>query len=559
MLPPPRGTEALHIPPRSAARVLALLALLVCTTAQSQAQPSEVGQWSGLLPWPDNSTHAILLPTGRVLTWGEFSVEELHLWDPATGAHTKAAFPGYNPFCAGFVLMADGRMLMTGGHIDSNMGLPYASIYDPLTDAWTRLPDMNAGRWYPTNTRLANGEMLVIAGTDTARRTGENRLPQVWQPALNAWRDLTGAERTLRTYPWMFVAPNGKVFMAGPDPVAGYLDTTGTGAWDLFAPSLFGDRFAGSAVMYDEGKVMVCGGGESAPTYTVEVIDLNGSAPAWRATQPMGWKRKQHNATLLPDGTVLVFGGSSGPGKSDDTSPVFATELWDPTTERFTLLAPSPSGVFRGYHSNALLLPDGRVLSMGGEGTLNVELFSPPYLVKGPRLTITEAPSSVRYGETFTVRTPDAASIAKVTWLAPGSATHAFNTGQRINRLAFTREPGALRVTAPMRSSLAPPGVYLLFVLDKKGVPSVARWIKVGGPDVVLPPEVPGGAFGDAGSASADVGDAPFTGGDGADCDSCLEEAPQGGGCSTTGLPPAALGPVLGLASVLRRRRRTPG
>ncbi|MGA9524684.1 MAG: hypothetical protein WBV82_24715, partial [Myxococcaceae bacterium] len=247
--------------------------LLLCSGAY--AQPSTVGKWSEVLEWPDNGTHLMLLPTGKVLSWDESDPEAMNLWDPATGEHSVASHPGYNTFCAGHALLADGRLLVSGGHIDTNRGLKYASIYDPITDSWTRLPDMNAGRWYPTNTALPNGDMLVIAGTQTARRLGENRLPQVWQTKSHRWRDLTSAQLTLQQYPWMFVAPNGRVFNAGPDPVARYLDTSGTGRWTDVAGSLHGDRFAGSAVMYDDGRIMVCGGGEKFPTESVEVIDLN--------------------------------------------------------------------------------------------------------------------------------------------------------------------------------------------------------------------------------------------------------------------------------------------
>ncbi|MCI0569760.1 MAG: DUF1929 domain-containing protein [Myxococcaceae bacterium] len=479
---------------RGGARALLSLVLFLGTAAG--AQPSEVGEWSGVLPWTDTGTHVVLLPTGKVLTWSEFNPESYNLWDPVTGTHTEAPDVGYNAFCSGHTLMADGGVLVAGGHIESNVGLPNASVYDPFTNTWERLPDMNAGRWYPNTTSLPNGEVLVIAGTATGSDVGENRLPQVWQPAMNAWRDLTGAQRTLATYPWMFVAPNGQVFMAGPDPVAGYLDTSGVGRWNLFAKRKVEDREAGSAVMYDDGKVMVCGGGENMPVAAVEVIDLYDAAPAWRAVQPMGQPRKQHNTTLLPDGKVLVTGGSSGAGKSDDGSPVYATELWDPSTETFKVLAPSHR--FRGYHSSTLLLPDGRVMHMGGEDAEEVELFSPPYLFNGERPTVSSAPLTVTYGETFTVTTPQAASITKVTWLKPGSPTHAFNQGQRFNRLAFTRKAGALEVTAPANSNLAPPGFYMLFLLDEKGVPSVAHWVKVGGPDMEPPPEVRAMSYGEA-------------------------------------------------------------
>ncbi len=474
-----------------------VLALLFGTNASAQVtEPSVGGQWSPAFDWPDTGTHLILLPTGKVISWAETAPDKINQWDPATGQFSVAAWPGYNVFCGGHALLADGKLLVSGGHFESNIGLKYASIYDPFTNTWTRLPDMNAGRWYPTNTAMPNGDMLVIAGTDTAQRVGENRLPQVWQVATGSWRNLTGAQLTLLTYPWMFVAPNGKLFAAGSDEVSRYLDTSGKGAWTDVAESIAGERYAGSAVMYDDGKVMVCGGGSKFPVETVEVIDLNSPTPAWRSVQPMAQARKQHNATLLPDGTVLITGGSSGAGKSNDTSPVHIPELWDPATEQFTQWAPS-GGIFRGYHSSAILLPDGRVLSAGGEDTENAELFSPPYLFKGKRPTITSAPREFTFGQQFDVMTPDAANIAQVTLLRPGAATHAFNHSQRFHKLSFTQIPGGLRVTAPANGNVAQPGYFLLFILNREGVPSVAPFVRLQEGE---PPPVPlqAIAFGEA-------------------------------------------------------------
>ncbi len=554
--------RALALRLSACARMIAPVLLLSTAT---WAQPAAVGEWSKVMEWPDNGTHLILLPTGKVLSWNEFDPKEMNLWDPETGAHSEAEHPGYNTFCAGHALLADGTLLVAGGHIDSNRGLKYASIYDPVRDSWTRLPDMNAGRWYPTNTALPNGDMLVIAGTVTARKVGENRLPQVWQRKSQTWRDLTTARLTLQQYPWMFVAPNGKVFNAGPDPVARYLDTEGTGQWTDVAESLHGDRFAGTAIMYDDGKIMVCGGGEKFPTETVEVIDLNDPTPRFRAVAPMRQPRKQHNATLLPDGTVLVSGGSSGPGKNDGSSPVLAPELWDPLTETFTVLAPHK--VFRGYHSSALLLPDGRVLAGGGDFK-NFEIFSPPYLFKGERPRISASPEAIAWGEPFKLLTADAAAISKVTLLKLGSSTHAFNQSQRIHTLPFTRGVGFLDVTPPANGVAAAPGHYMLFILNEAGVPSVGAIIRlgdkasmpVGGPSdapeekpapvscgAVPPPTGSGGTDGVDGGEAGD-GALVATTATATSSDACC--------CATSGSGPAVIPLLVGLGWALRQWRR---
>ena len=279
-------------------------------------------------------------------------------------------------------------------------------------------------------------------------------------------------------YPQMFLAPNGKVFNPGPTGTTRYLDTAGSGTWSFVANRVGPYRDYGSAVMYAPGKVLVMGGGDP-PTNTAEVIDLNQSSPTWRAVGSMAFARRQLNATLLPDGTVLVTGGTSSPGFNNPAGAVHAAELWNPTTEQWTTLA-SSSGIPRVYHSTALLLPDGRVLSMGGNGFHETEIYSPPYLFKGARPTITSAPASVAYGQSFFVGTPDAAAISKVTMLRLSSVTHAFNMSQHISTLSFSQATGGLNLVAPSGGTVAPPGPYLLFILNGSGVPSVGRIVQVG-------------------------------------------------------------------------------
>ena len=283
-------------------------------------------------------------------------------------------------------------------------------------------------------------------------------------------------------YPQMLLAPNGKVFNSGPTTTTRYLDTAGSGTWSVVAiRSSDLNRSYGSAVMYAPGKVLVMGGGDP-PTNTAKVIDLNQPTPSWRAVGSMAFARRQINATLLPDGKVLVTGGTSSPGFNNPTGAVHAAEVWDPdpTKENWTTLASSSAGIPRVYHSTALLLPDARVLSMGGNGYPQTEIYSPPYLFKGPRPTITSAPTSVAYGQTFFVQTPDAAAITKVTMLRLSSVTHAFNMSQYISTLSFSPTPGGLNVVAPSGGTVAPPGRYLLFILNGSGGPSVGSIVKLG-------------------------------------------------------------------------------
>jgi galactose oxidase-like protein len=238
-------------------------------------------------------------------------------------------------------------------------------------------------------------------------------------------------------------------------------------------------------VMYEPGKILVAGGGDSSgaiPQNSAETIDLSKTAPTWRSIAPMAFNRQNHNATLLPTGEVLVLGGTSI-GFNDPAGSVHAAEVWNPTTGVWTTLASNT--VARMYHSTAVLLPDGRVLHTGsGEGKRevnqrNAEIFSPPYLFKGSRPTIAGAPASVSYGETFNVQSPEAEDITDVTWVRLGATTHAFDENQRFNRLKFTAGSSALSVKAPADPNLAPPGHYMMFILDGEGVPSRAKIVHI--------------------------------------------------------------------------------
>jgi hypothetical protein len=269
----------------------------------------------------------------------------------------------------------------------------------------------------------------------------------------------------------MHLTPNGRVFYSAPARITRYLDTSGTGAWTVVAKRNFGSRKHGTSVQYDDWKVLVTGGA-GPTTNTAEVIDLNAPSPAWRLVGPMAYARKNLNATLLPDGTVLVTGGADAAN-----APVYAAEIWDPVTETWTTMASQL--IPRLYHSTALLLPDGRVLTTGGNRYTQAEVYEPPYLFKGARPTITSAPTSVPYGGTFFVETLDAASITQVTWIRLSSVTHSVNMSQRINRLSFSEAPGGLNLVAPSNPNLAPVGHYMLFILNSSGASSVAKIVQI--------------------------------------------------------------------------------
>ena len=434
---------------------------------------AQVGQWSAVFPAPIVQLHVHLLTDGTVLSWGR--IGDPQVWDPATGAFTAVPSPSWL-FCAGHDFLPDGRLLVAGGHIADGHGLPNTNLFDPATHAWQVAPAMAQGRWYPTNTTLPDGEMLTVGGTDENMTI--DTIPEVWDGTH--WRQLTTAKLALEWYPRLFVAPDGRIFNAGEEQPSRWLDVSGTGRWTDGPRRNFGPwRGYGSAVMYLPGKILYVGGGDPA-TNTAEIIDLNQSNPSWVYTGSMAYARRQINATLLPTGDVLVTGGTGAPGFNNAAGAVHAAELWSPTTGTWTTLA--SNAVIRMYHSTSLLLPDGRVLHTGsGDGAnapreLSYELYSPPYLFRGARPSLTGfTPTVVGYGQTVRVDTPDGASITKVTFIRTGSVTHAMDQAARLVPLAFVAVSGGISVTLPASRTTAPPGPYMLFLVNGNGVPSVGR------------------------------------------------------------------------------------
>ncbi|MFL5447168.1 MAG: galactose oxidase-like domain-containing protein, partial [Gemmatimonadales bacterium] len=485
-------------------------------TLSALSTQATTGAWDAPVAWDIVPLHMSLLPTGKVLAWGKYeagttSASEPRLWTPGSGPPSVTAVAISEPdmlFCSGHALMADGKLMVAGGHYGDDRGLRVTNIFDPVSETWaTGLPKMAKGRWYPTVTTLADGRLVTVAGRDA--NSSVVLLPEIWEGGR--WVQLTGASLSLPYYPRQFVAPNGKLFYAGERIKSRYLDVdvvtaNGRGRWSSsagFARTFRFIRDYGSAVMYEAGKVLYVGGGgdlrgsipdpkSPVPTATAETIDLTRPGPSWSSTASMRYPRRHLNATILPDGKVLVTGGTSKGGFNDLSGAVHAAEVWDQRNGgTWTELA--ANRVDRGYHSVSLLLPDGTVLhgaggdandpASGGEypRQTNHEIFRPPYLFRGARPTVTSvSKTSLSYNEIFTVITPYAGQITGVRWIRLGAVTHAFDASQRANTLKFTRTATSVRVTTPLSGKLAPPGYYLLFLLNRNGVPSVGRIVRVG-------------------------------------------------------------------------------
>jgi hypothetical protein len=314
---------------------------------------------------------------------------------------------------------------------------------------------------------------------------------------------------TIDLYPFVYVLPSGQLLVHSRNTTRFY--DLASGSWDTtqlptaypYSRTYPGE---GSSVLLPlvptsdppyRAQVLVLGGGGADPddltvntpaTATAEILDLGEPMPAWRFTESMKLGRVMPDSILLPDGTVLVVGGSAT-GKADNgLDPVLEVELFDPATETWTTMCPMK--VPRSYHSLATLLPDGRVLMAGKDGLFNpapydypehrMEVCSPPYLFRGPQPSITSAPEAVGYDTSFDVETDDPATIGSAVFMRPGSVTHSNDMEQRLVGLIIgARAAGQLTLQSPPDANVAPPGYYMLFLLNYDGVPSVAKFVQL--------------------------------------------------------------------------------
>jgi hypothetical protein len=225
-----------------------------------------------------------------------------------------------------------------------------------------------------------------------------------------------------------------------------------------------------------------------------DIVDLTELKPRYRPGPDLPAPARYLNVVLLPDDTVFTTGGSSGYRGGEHNgrtrSDLFNAQIYKPLENVFATAAESTVG--RNYHSEAILLPDGRVVTMGsdplydesgkGPGTFEkrIEVYSPPYLFRGARPVISDGPEQIKRGATARFTSPEAARITSARLVRPSAVTHVLDVDQRSVALEITPGPdGALDLSVPVTKGLVPSGWYMLFVLDDKGVPSVARWVQV--------------------------------------------------------------------------------
>ncbi|KAL1922248.1 uncharacterized protein VTP21DRAFT_9787 [Calcarisporiella thermophila] len=461
--------------------------------------------------------HLAMLHTGKVLFFSYDPRKENNLnrgywqiWDPARGPSPLQVHPR-NIFCAGHCFLADGRLLVSGGQSYNyppflGRGADHdVHVFDPTTLTWTRHKDMKKARWYPTCVTLPTGDGLMVGG-HASRFVPPNRINKDYE--VFRWRTNEQSPPGpfdpghMDDYPFLCVLPDGTsrgtlfAFCRTEARLFSLEHNTWSKSFPTASPHRRTYNTQGSFVLLplhpdqpERVRVMVIGGGgdDHKATNTAEIFEFNAAHPsqsAWRAPAGgnMEFRRFMSDAVLLPDGTVLVVNGS-GEGAADHSSqPVMSAELFDPRDESWHTMAALNRQ--RQYHSGALLLPDARVVVSGHTEHWNpgheveetsLDLYSPPYLFRGTRPAIMHAPSEMTYGARYDLRVSEDALSAVL--IRASSTTHTNNMDQRYVGLAVLRDGERFAITAPADSTIAPPGFYMLFVLNQERVPSVATWV----------------------------------------------------------------------------------
>ena len=426
-------------------------------------------------------------------------------------------------YCAGHSLMRDSRIFTAGGSRNATNlrsgedhlhGLAYATIFD--RQGWKRVPnEMTATsarglrtRWYPSVTRLTDGRMLVTAGYDRVNpRSSWALSTEIYDPRTGSWTihapyggpasEIFNGDYThiailpeaLNGYdllmfgqfgvPVLCDVEDGTRWKTSDQERPGKLPNqlTNVGTSSLLLPLRVNDGEWG----YRNGCFFMTGGKHgSTHMDAVDVYDPAGDF--WLPRRFTGVMRHHPSTVLLPTGEILITGGHA-----KQFSPALHHATYLDPARGFSMAAGTDSqGRVRGYHNVAVLLPDGRVLTGGGRDldTLSTgeksdfQYLYPAYMFR-PRPVIEEAPKTIEIGQTFTLEA--SGNPREVVLLALGSMTHSFDFNQRYVQLQVTGQQGTNTaiVRGPVSARHAPPGGYLLFVLDDDRTPSEGRFVEV--------------------------------------------------------------------------------
>jgi len=488
--------------PRSAASVRFPAAATAGLAVPSGDPTANIkGVFGPAVTWPLIPIHVVLLPDGRVMSYGTNAsgaqgAELIYdVWDPSLGTDSSSHLVLPNStstdiFCSAQTLMLNGEVLTSGGDLTVNGARNSANnqttIFSPSANTLTPNTAMAYARWYATLLALPSGQLVVFGGRQNVGSLDPvipATTPELYDPALKTWTSLTGATSNAAFganwwYPRVYVAPGGKVFVLNStNGKMFYLSTAGSGSITLSSVVAPAGNIAYPTVPFVPGKLLSIRANKQ-----VVVVDYTTPTPVVTATDPIDQNRFWANGTVLADGRVVVSGGSN---VANELSGVdYQTQIWDPNTGHWTAGASATKP--RLYHSTAVLLPDATVLTGGGGApgpviNLNAEIYYPPYLYAAdgtpalrPTLSSTDLPT-YDPGATLTATVGPLDTIARLTLVRSGSATHSNDSDARFIELSFTQTGQTLVTTLPIDTTILVPGYYMLFAINTAGVPSVAQ------------------------------------------------------------------------------------
>lgn len=490
----------------------------LAAVAAGNLDPATMGRWSDPFIIPVVGVAAVLLHTGKVMFWSYDPVDYHNpanskngvafIWNPTSRTGYNIP-PPENVWCAGQTILSDGRVYLAGGNLrypDPNAaggatnwaGTLTNYTFNPLNELWAKQPDMVRGRWYPTVTQLADNRVVITSGMDETGLGAITNAVEVLTPDPNmngiGTIQVVSTHNASGLYPLQFLLPSGQMLESGPNAASSFQLNPATWNWSSLPRMQSDHYYLGNGISYTDASpaqpkqlIMVAGGHtERIPLAANEWLDGFNPALGWK-TYPQ-WQTPRHNANtvILPDGTLLTVGGNRGLYGYENAE--FSTEPYSKaaidTTGTWLKLA--PHAIQAAYHSTAILLPDATVLlsqddmdySAQAAFQHKAQVYSPPYLFKGPQPKITAAPTQVGYGQSFNIST-DRSDMVSAVLVAPGATTHGNDMHQRAIKLRVQPRSNGLTAVIPSSSALVPPGYYMLFVMDSQGIPSVAKFVRV--------------------------------------------------------------------------------
>ena len=522
--------------------------------SSKQASALSLGTWATGKSLPYPTIHVALLKNGKIMTtpgsgWqqvtqtGPFKVGTINL---AADSETFSSLAD-DLFCCGFSQLADGNIVITGGTTSYATGPDgkyhggnFAYEFDTNSDTFNKISSMAHGRWYPSMGTLPDGKVYVMTGLDEYGT--ENDLTEIYDPNTKTFSikynpnsnntycvgtgsslpgagspcyggPLHGTNPDFSYYARTIIMPSGLLFLGGMRSTM-RLWNPSTGVWSGAGTMIASGRTYGNTILLplnntssERGKVLLAGGQSNSGSTvqnTTEFVDFNAGTntnPVISQGPPMTFARMYSLPVILPTGKIIIFGGTSG----SNTNPVLIPEMFDPVNSTWTQLPATT--IPRWYHSVSMLLPDGRVWISSGTPSMNsfeprTEFFSPGYLdPTETRPVISGQPTVIPngsnpYGGTITIPTPDASSIplggASVSLLRLANVTHHFDAEHRFVWLQVQNNSGSnVVVSAPINFNIAPPGYYLIHIINASGIPSIGKIIQIGAPVISGPDTTP--------------------------------------------------------------------